>query len=295
MKNRSKHLPAGAWHVPAAFLALILTACLWATQLGVFGLQAMTSVRLHERVALDQHAVESQMDRIAKNMAPIAEEYGFDAGKVTAVISREQVEELDRQVVRWWTGIFSTGEIADVPGFHAELGDILRADARFTAGLNEMQINGRIESVQTQVDEMVRKSGVLFRDQLIRAVMQKATARIDLKEAVSLIQMLPWIAGAACLLLAGLIALMMSRKIQTAGQYIGGALSACGLLMLGSLLLFRQMNLEKSIGEASLALQAQYLHLARILRAEVIGTAIIFFILGGLAMGGAVKARRKNA
>ena len=80
MKNRSKHLPAGAWHVPAAFLALILTACLWATQLGVFGLQAMTSVRLHERVALDQHSVESQMDRIARNMSPIAEDYGFDAG-----------------------------------------------------------------------------------------------------------------------------------------------------------------------------------------------------------------------
>ena len=69
MKNRSKHLPAGAWHVPAAFLALMLTACLWATQLGVFGLQAMTSVRLHERVALDKPAVESQMDRIARNMA----------------------------------------------------------------------------------------------------------------------------------------------------------------------------------------------------------------------------------
>ena len=40
MKNRSKHLPAGAWHVPAALLAVILTACLWATQLGVFGLAA---------------------------------------------------------------------------------------------------------------------------------------------------------------------------------------------------------------------------------------------------------------
>ena len=55
------------------------------------------------------------------------------------------------------------------------------------------------------------------------------------------------------------------------------------------------MNLESAIGEASLALQAQYLHLARILRAEIIGTAIIFFILGGLAMAGAAKARRKNA
>ena len=85
---------------------------------------------------------------------------------------------------------------------------------------------------------------------------------------------------------------LLSLRLCLQALFLG---IACGLLMLGSLLLFRQMNLEKSIGEASLALQAQYLHLARILRAEVIGTAIIFFILGGLAIGGAVKALRKNA
>ena len=156
-----------------------------------------------------------------------------------------------------------------------------------------MQINGRVESVQTRVDDMVRKSGVLFRDQLMKAVIQKAGGRFDLREATALLKLLPWLGGAACLLLAGLIALMMSRKIQTAGQYIGGSLSACGLLMIGTLLLFRQLNLDRSIGEASLALQTQYLHLARIIRAEVIGGAIVLLILGGVAMAGAAKARRK--
>ena len=293
MRKKKKNLPAAAWHIPAALVAVILTACLWATQLGIFGLQATTSVRLHEKVALDENTVQSQMDRIAKNMAPIAEEYGFDAEKVTAAIPRGQVEEMDRQVVQWWTGIFSTGEMEDVPGFHAELGEVLRADAGFTAGLNEMQINGRVESVQTRVDDMVRKSGVLYRDQLMKAVIQKAGGRFDLREATALLKLLPWLGGAACLLMAGLIALMMSRKIQTAGQYIGGSLSACGLLMIGTLLLVRQLNLESLLGEASLALQAQYLHLARILRAEVIGSAIVLLILGGAAMAAAVRARRK--
>ena len=59
-----------------------------------------------------------------------------------------------------------------------------------------------------------------------------------------------------------------------------------------ALLLIRQMNLEGAIGEASLALQTQYLHLARIIRAEVIGGAIVLLILGGAMMYGAVKARR---
>ena len=293
MKKQRKSLPAAIWHVPAAVLALILTACLWATQLGIFSLQAASSIRLHERVALDGNIVQSQMNRIAEEMASIAAEYGFDAQKVTAVISREQVEDLNRQVVKWWTGLLSTGEIGEAPGFHAELGEILRADTEFTAGQNETQINGRIETIQTQVDEMVRKSGVLFRDQLVKAMIQKASDRINLKEGTALLKILPWIGGAVCLLLAGVIALMMSRKIQTAGQYIGGALCACGLLMIETLMLIRQLNLGESIGEASPALQTQYLHLARALGTEVIGTAIVLMILGGVMIAGAVKARRR--
>ena len=85
-------------------LAVLLTLTLWLTQAGLLSLQVMTSRRLHERVVLEKEMVDRQMDRIAEKIVPIAEEYGFSAEPVTAAITRDQVEDLDRQVVAWWTG-----------------------------------------------------------------------------------------------------------------------------------------------------------------------------------------------
>ena len=50
-----------------------------------------------------------------------------------------------------------------------------------------------------------------------------------------------------------------------------------------------------AIGEASAALQAQYIHLARIITLETIGGAVFLMIVGGLLMTWAVKTRRKVA
>ena len=293
--KKNQNLPAGAWHVPAAILAVLLTAALWAAQLGLVGIQIMTSRGLHERVALNGAQIDAQMTRIAEGLEPIAREYGFSPEPVFAAVSREQVIEMDRQVVEWWTGLLSTGELKEAPVFQADLQNVLEADEGFLSGLNPLAVSSTIESVETRVAGMVRKTGVLFRDKLMSAAFQRAEGMVNLPRILELLKAAPAICGLAALLLAGIIALMMSRKIQTAGQYIGGALSACGLLMLLTLLLIRMLNLREMLSEASQAMLAQYAHLARIITFETAGGAAALMILGGLAMAWSVRARRKAA
>ena len=66
---------------------------------------------------------------------------------------------------------------------------------------------------------------------------------------------LPRLLGICCGLLAGFIALIMSRRILTAGQYIGGAFGGAGLLMLGMIPLMRSLRLREMVAEASRGVQ----------------------------------------
>ena len=294
-KKQRKNLPARGWHVPAAVLAVLLTVALWATQLGLVGIQIMTDTGLHERVALDAAAVDIQMARIREGIGEIAEEFGFREEPVAALITRTQVEDMDRRIVAWWTGFMNTGEIEEAPAFHAGLEATLEADTDFTGKLNALAVHNTIESVESRVNDMVRKTGILFREQLVEAGIRRVESRVSLSKIIELVKKLPALGGAFSLLAAGLIAAMMSRKIQMAGRYIGGAMSGCGLLMLATLALVRASGFGSVIGEASEALYGQYSHLARIISLEVIGGAALLMVLGGLGMALAVRARRQAA
>ena len=294
-EQTKKIMPARGGHILAAALAVLLTLSLWATQLGAVGLWGMTSRKLHERVALDKGAVDSQMARIAAEIASIGAKNGFDPAPVIGAVTRESVEELDRQVVAWWTGFGATGTLEEAPTYHMDLKETLEKDAGFIGALEAVTVNSTIEGIESRVDNAVRASAVMVRDELITGGMKRVEGRINLPRALEILRKLPALGGAASLLMAGLIALILSRKIQLAGQYIGGALSGCGLLMLLTLGLLKALGLGASIGEASAALQAQYLHLARIITLETIGVAALMMIVGGLLMAWAAKTRRKSA
>ena len=290
-----KQAPARGWHIPVAVLAVLLTLSLWATQLGMVGMWTMTSRELHQRVVLDKETVDSQMNRIAAEITAIGEKDGFDPGPVIAAVSRESTEELDRQVVTWWTGFGAEGTLREAPTYHMDLRGILEKDEKFISSLEVVTVNSTIEGVEAQVDAAVRKTAVMVRDELITGGIKRVEGKINIPQALEILRKLPALGGSASLLLAGLIALILSRKIQLAGQYIGGALSGCGLLMLLTLGLLKALKVGAAIGEASVALQAQYAHLARIISLGTIGAAVLLMIVGGLLMTGAAKTRRKIA
>ena len=282
MKQKNeKRLPSLAARIPAAFCAFLLTACLLAAAFSLIGLQAMTSVDLHTGVALSEDSMNLQMKRIREGIQNLAERYGFDAENAAGAVSRESVEDFDREVVRWWTGFAGTGRLDSEPVYDtAPAEEALRKDEKFISGLEEMMVKSTVEEISGGIRETVRKSAVLFRDLLLETGARLAGTRINLPQAAELLQKIPLLAGVGCLVLSGCIALLMSRRILTAGQYLGGAMAAAGLLMILILLLLSALNLRGMIAEASQALEAQYAGLSGILRWEMIGGAALMLAAG---------------
>ncbi len=292
-EKKSRKLPWRGTAVPAAICALLLTVCLLGAGFGLLAVQVTTSRELHERGALAEEAVNAQMDRIERDIRKLAEEEGFDAEKLLSLIGRERVEQMDREIIAWWTGFAATGKLEQEPEFSLEEGrKILLEDETWIAKGNAMMAESRSIDVIRRAEKAVRKSGMQFRDLLLKAAERLAGDRVNLPRAAGLIRSLPGLCGAAALLLAGLIALVRSRRIQTAGQYIGGALSAAGLLSLLTLALIRGLGIRGMIAEASPQLEAQYARLAGTLTAEVLAGAAVLLILGGLCIALARKEYR---
>ena len=296
MSEKQKRVYPAKWvHIPAALLALILTVCLWGTQLSLVGLQTLTSTELHQRAAAAKDVVDLQMERIAGDVKDLAEEYGFSPEPVIELIRREDVEQLDRDIVTWWTGTTSTGKMGEEPEFTLEGAEkVLQADQKFAGGLDPLLAVSTVDRVVIQITACVKKSAVLFRDILVNAGVRMAGERLDLPEAVTLLKKVPLLAGMAALLCTGLIALLMSRRILTAGQYLGGALIACGLLAALGLLIMKSLNLRGMIAEASAALEAQYAHLSGTITLEVLGGAAVLILLGAGLMILARKEYRRD-
>ena len=277
--------PARWTGIPAALCALLLTGCLFAALACLLGLQALGSSRLHTRAALAADVVDAQMTRIREETKKLAETYGFDAEIPDRLITREAVEEYDREVVTWWTGAFSDGKLKETPSFRPEgLDEALEADEAFMGSLDPLKAGNILREIRGRIQETVRKSAVLFRDLLAETAFRFAGKRLDLPEMADALQRLPLLAGAAAFLAAGLIAALRSRRIRTAWLYIGGAAGACGLLGVFTLVLLRRLRLGEMIAESSRALSLQFAHLSRMLTAEILIGAAVLLILGGLLM-----------
>ena len=289
MKN-NRRLPAGWVRFPAAICALLLTALLFGTVFGTLGLQLMTSRKLHERSAFARDVVDQQMIRIEEEVKRLAAEYGFDPMDILPLIDRESVETLDGDVVKWWTDFTATGRMAEEPDYAVQGADeTLRADRGFMERIDSMQVIATVDLIISRVNKAVMKSAMLFRSLLVETVIRFAGERFNLTEIMKLLRLIPLIAGLGSLAAAGLIALLMSRRIQTAGQYIGGAMAAAGLLTMLTMIMIRLLGIRQMISEASTALERQYAYVSRTLTLEMLGEAVLLLLLGWLLMAMARK------
>ncbi|MBQ9252564.1 MAG: hypothetical protein IJ188_08010 [Clostridia bacterium] len=287
--------PALGARILAALLAVVLAPCLWGQTASLLGLQGMTSTGLHTQVALAPDAVGRQMERIQGDLDALAEERGLDWQDLEGLVTQEAVEEFDRKIVAWWTGALATGKMEEEPTFAVEgLMERVQGDEAFLATVDPLLLRRTVEDIQGEISNSVRRSAVLFRDLLVQAGVRLVSDRVDLHQMVELLGKVPVITGLASLALAGMIALLLSRRIQAAGQYIGGAISACGLLSCLALGLIKGMNIRGMISEASLALEAQYAHLARIMTMEVMAVVVLAFLVGGGLMILAWRDKRKH-
>ena len=177
--------------------------------------------------------------------AAFTEEYGFEPADLTELVSRERVKELNRQIVRWWTGSLSEGKLLDSPSFTLEgTEEALTQDEAFMSRLDEAVRHLTLEGIRNKASDIVRSSGLQFRELIVNLGGRMAEERIDLQEIMGLVKQAAPLMLLTALLLSGLIALLLSRNIRISFLYIGGAVSGCGLLMILSWALLKLLDLR---------------------------------------------------
>ncbi len=292
MMNRQ--LPSAGARILAALCALILTACLSATLASLLGVQILTSRGLHERAALSTEVVDLQMRVIEEKITALAEKENFNPKDILSLVTREEAEALDRKMAAWWMDALENGKMAEKPEFDLKgAREKLLADEAFVSGLDEMMISITADRIVMEAQRAIQGTAVQYRDSLVEAGLKRVRDQISLPKIMELLKRVPLAGAMGCLLAAGLIALLMSRKLMTAGQYIGGAMGAAGLLCVLAWFLLRQLNLQGMISEASEALSLQTAHLRGTLDLEILGTAAGLLLLGTLLMIPARKEYRK--
>ena len=133
MRSRETR-PALPARMAAFCIAFLLTITLTIAVLSVPAAanRIITSEDLHVRTATDDAVIQEQMDRITGTIRQLAEDYSFSADTVISALSRESVEQLNRETAQWWTRIMTgdgtgSGEdsssaesILDIPVWEAD-------------------------------------------------------------------------------------------------------------------------------------------------------------------------------
>ena len=280
-KSRTQGRPSRGWRIPAWICAVLLTGTLTLTVFAGVGLRAVTDRELYLRAAQNEGAVALQAEEIRKDTETLAKEMGFDPERVLALITPERIRELNRTAANWWMDSLNAGEMTEEPRFFFEgAADALMEDPAFTEGKDSLQAKKDADLAEFRLNAVVRRNVVKFRNLLMKAGYQFAGRRIYLPKAVAALGRAPLILGLMSVLLAGLIALMMSRRILASGLWIGGAMSAAGLVTAGGYALIRALNLRGMLSEASPVLGLQFAGMAGTLTAWILGAAAVLLILG---------------
>ena len=268
-----------------------MTAALWLGAMAGLAAQALTSESLYARAALSEDAFRAQMERIRQDLDALGEEYGFDADRLYSLVREEEVRALDQEVIRWWTDFTRTGAAGTEPEFVlAGAEEALRNDAAFLAAQEDPAlVKSRIEMIARKAGDGIAGSALLIRGWMVRLVSQMAGQRMNLKTMLAVLRRAPYLAGAFALLMAGVTALLRSRRIQTAGEFIGGAMMAAGVLCAATMGLIRALDLRGMIAEASAGLGTQAAHMARILSLEAAGVSLVLIAAGILLVRRAGK------
>ena len=274
--------------------ALVIVLCFLLTgSLFLFGIAFVcgdaVAPALRENGAAPNRGVTAlQTGMIRERVTELAGLYGFSADNVLALLDDGKIGEMTRQASGWWSGILKNGTPGTGPDLQArDLEQALLADPGFGAGAGDEDREILAGEAAKAVRQSVLRVVLPVRPELVGRGLQEVTARIDLAGFVSFLTGSPWALLALSALLAGLIALLESRRLRLALPYIGSAMGGAGLVLLAVLILACCAGVGGLIREASESLAAQYNALANgmalklgALAAGLLACCVLFIALG---------------
>lgn len=277
--------------IVAMLLAFLLTGALILFSV-TFLLQQIIQPAMGENGAQVSDAVIREEQQLARErVTKLADLYGFEAGPVIGLITEETLRELNSQASRWWNTLLKDGKIGEAPGWDTEILSETLDDDEF---LNRTSDAERAEYLKLSAAEEVSNSIIRMvlpmRLQTLRLALKKVENRIDLPNVIMFFLGVPWAALALCALLAGLIALLESRKFPGVKRFVGYALGAAALVIVALMILYQSAGILPMIRDASAGLTIQY-------RDIVSGTMVRAGILAAVMAAGCVLClaeRRRN-
>ena len=244
------------------FLALLLTGSLALFGFSYVGAQAVDPALREGGTVASDEVQQTEMRLIRDRIGELAPIYEFSAETAMRYITPEKLAEMNRQTALWWNSLLTNGQAADAPAFDTEeMLSAFIADAA-PAGNSEEEPDEQTELRATEaanaVAESVLRIVLPLRLPLIGIGTDKAAERVDVGNVIRFLTGIRWAALALCALLAGLIALLESRKLRMSLKYIGSAMGAALFVLAGGVVLYILSGIDPLIAEASPSLSVQY-------------------------------------
>lgn len=268
-KQCRSQMPGAAAHVFAVFCALLLSLFIFLGSCMLLLTNLLTNREMHYQTALSPDIVDAQMNVIAQRIKYIAEDNKLKEEDLMP--SRESVQNYGLRIVDWWMGLIGQKPDLNIPIYTPDYNaEIAEAASEDTAG---------------QIADIVQHAVFPLRRELIEIGLPLVMKYADLYDYS---RYLPYIAAALWLLglfAAGLIALLLSRRMFVSLQYIGGALGAAGLLVGCIPLFIKWIGLEPWLAQANPVLLSQYSMLTQMIVLWTVILGIILLIAGLMCIG----------
>lgn len=292
---RKKQFPGKAAHALSFLLTLLLTVVLAVGCFTWLVHGVLTDEGLHTSIALDSRVIDAQMARIQARVEELAQEHPFQVETVTNIVTRESVEQYNRDVIAWWMGLMQADPAIDAPEY--DTGDVeqaVREDAVFQE--NTPSTRRRTvarDDIAYEVGRAVTKAVLPVRADILSILLPKVLEKIDLPTCMNYLALAPKLCGIAAAVLALLVVLMMLKRLSKAALYVGAGLAASALGVAGVGLAAYLIGVPGMIAEISglLAMQVSLLTKQVALQAGLYAAGALVL---GLALIGLHQADMKR-
>ena len=280
-------ISAGARRV-AGVLGLILTLFLVLAACSGLLLSVLCDDALRERIVTDPEVLEAELGQIERKVQEASAAYGLEWEEIMQTLMPDVLSPLNLRASRRISELLRNGRLEEAPVLDGavleemlqESGVVIDEDVRENAGL-----------LLQETGKAVTETVLGLRDLLLRAGVKTLKGSMNLPAMSAALQRLPVLFGMLCLLLTGLIALTVSRRISVSFRYIGAALAAAGILTVLCGGLVRLANIGGGLAAVSPMLAAEYRLLTGqmwlrtgILAGGMILAGVLAFWAGGITL-----------
>lgn len=234
----------GAW-VFTVLLSMLLTATIICT----LAVRMMTSSELHLAIATGDDTVQHQTSIIHDRIDLIAEAYGFDAESVKKAVSTDEIRNFNKETAAWWSTFLIQGKMKDAPiWYSSEIEESLYNADRSNNPAEDPQF------IAEDLTTIIQNTLFPFRDSLMNKGNSILQDSVDVPNIIRTLRRLPLLGFAACLLMAGMIALFLGRGFYHCLKHYGTAMAAAGLTSVSLIILILLFRPGRILAEGSIAL-----------------------------------------